>query len=1094
MNIRIISQNIRSLGISPCFVRNRAWFLGIFISLQCGSAIQQNTTLIPDLNSTFGPVSSAVTKIAESRQFHYTVSGTDIKLSANPATGPDFITTRVLLGNSLRPEFSMREKGLISFVLPTGDKFAIRETFHEGSVEVDPLRRGFIAFADKEKAIKTIWTPYPGGAEEWVWIKPSGRDIVLEWRLLSGFFSAEGDTAYVHDDAGKQLARLRAPASFVKSDKGVEKIKTAFRAQGAKLQLIAQMGNNTTDVLIDPIWEIGPNMSVARTMHTSTLLADGRVLVAGGISYSQQAQDFAAIPASEIFDNNRENTLKGDWLPAGQLNQGRFNHTATLLRDGRVIVTGGGIGNLFQFDGTECNTQSVELYSPQANTWSSGPDLLVVALSHHTANLLNDGRLIVAGGLSHPGCDPDVNSWRKEVQIFNPTTNTWQIANPMLINRGFHTSTLLKDGMLLVVGGSNGTNFALDSVEKYDPVTNTWTLKKNLPFPLASHTATLLQDGRVLVAGGVSTGNNSNIIIKNLALIYDPAADQWSQSSAMSAPRAYHSANLLPDGRVVVTGGSGDAFGDNSFLWVNTAEKFNPASGQWELPVDMSNFALYHPSVLLPTNRLLIAGGRTKGQALSATQIFDVSEITQVPGYAAEKSQCPKISAHSSTHIAEGKVLVAGGFQNGAPSEKAYIYDTATNLCTMINAMSTTRVHHTALRLQKNRVLVTGGMYDADQQNFQKNAEIYDLDTGSWQTTKNIQEPRAAHTMNSLAKGQPIICGGRGAAGVLKSCEIYDSNSNSWVLIAGMNYGRRSHTMTKLADGQLFAIGGLDNADQLIMTTEKYDEPTNTWKNSADLNLPRASHTATLLPSNIILVAGGGTKNGPTNNIEFYFPNFDKFFTGNPDMPDSGPHLNIARMGHTATLLPNGKVVFVGGMTYVVGLNTFLPVIAVETWTSGMPYETNVAGKPFSALFRYASHTATLLDTGEILLLGSSIDPEANSRINEGRGVTDTSLIPEAIFSFPSSPGPGDQLTIQGTKFSLPIEGGNGGSNTSSVNYPITQFIAQGNEMTRYGAYDINWMSLKTSVQIPKDLLPGWYQMRIIRGGIPAVAKYIYIQ
>ena len=126
--------------------------------------------------------------------------------------------------------------------------------------------------------------------------------------------------------------------------------------------------------------------------------------------------------------------------------------------------------------------------------------------------------------------------------------DTWRTANPMSIGRTYHTAVLLQNGLVFVMGGSQGsTTYA--STELYDPSTNTWQIGLPMSIPRAYHTATMMLDGRVLVVGGLGAG------ILTSVEIYDPTTNAWSSAASLGIARQGHTATLLPDGRVLVAGG-----------------------------------------------------------------------------------------------------------------------------------------------------------------------------------------------------------------------------------------------------------------------------------------------------------------------------------------------------------------------------------------------------------------------------------------------------------------------------------------------------------------------------------------------------------
>ncbi|MBK7539149.1 MAG: hypothetical protein IPI49_28040 [Myxococcales bacterium] len=137
------------------------------------------------------------------------------------------------------------------------------------------------------------------------------------------------------------------------------------------------------------------------------------------------------------------------------------------------------------------------------------------------------------------------------VELYDPVTNAWTPASSMGTARTFHTATLLTNGKVLVVGGSNNIDGFLASAELYDPETNAWTPAGTMAESRHGHTATLLGSGMILVVGGF---RGPNVELAN-AELYDPVGNLWTPAGAMAAGRYIHTATLLGSGRVLVTGG-----------------------------------------------------------------------------------------------------------------------------------------------------------------------------------------------------------------------------------------------------------------------------------------------------------------------------------------------------------------------------------------------------------------------------------------------------------------------------------------------------------------------------------------------------------
>jgi len=281
----------------------------------------------------------------------------------------------------------------------------------------------------------------------------------------------------------------------------------------------------STDTWTMPAQTLGQ----ARISHTATLLPDGRVIVIGGGGY---------VASVESFDFGTEMWTT---LPQG-LTYGRSSHTATQLADGRVLVVGGFVSG---------PAESVEIFDPSSGNWTLAQDAVGGRRSQHTATLLHDGRVVVAGGNDGTGWTGPLRTF----EVFDPETDTWTATSETLNDpRYAHTATLLLDGKVLLAGGYGMGYDVLNTFEIFDPETNTWSMPaRTMNEGRINHTATLLDDGRVLVAGG----NGSSGWLDSFD-IYDPDTGEWILLTAtMNQARTQHAMTLLADGRVLVAAGWG---------------------------------------------------------------------------------------------------------------------------------------------------------------------------------------------------------------------------------------------------------------------------------------------------------------------------------------------------------------------------------------------------------------------------------------------------------------------------------------------------------------------------------------------------------
>ncbi len=226
------------------------------------------------------------------------------------------------------------------------------------------------------------------------------------------------------------------------------------------------------------------SMATSRDFTTATLLADGRVLIAGGFDGSK------SLASAELYD-----PTTGKFSPTGSMSQARYSHTATLLQNGVVLIAGGDDDS----GASLVTLASAELYDPATGKFNPTGSMQT-AREYHTATLLSDGRALITGGyVVHPGSD---DATLASAELYDPATGKFSATASIKNERRQHTATLLSDGRVLIAGGEDESETALASTELYDPEAGKFSPAGSLAQARFYHTATRLSDGRVLIAGG----------------------------------------------------------------------------------------------------------------------------------------------------------------------------------------------------------------------------------------------------------------------------------------------------------------------------------------------------------------------------------------------------------------------------------------------------------------------------------------------------------------------------------------------------------------------------------------------------------------
>lgn len=335
----------------------------------------------------------------------------------------------------------------------------------------------------------------------------------------------------------------------------------------------------------------------------------------------------------------------GSLHPAAPMLEARSGHSATLLLDGKVLIAGGMRHNQDFY-------KSAELYDPATGTFQPTGEMNQRRVGH-IAVLLPSGKVLIAGGwVGEGGTD--------SAELYDPASGKFSlIAAKMSTPRGRPSATLLNNGDVLIAGGEERNNESLASAEIFHVKTLSFQPTSSMHHARISHTATLLKDGRVLIAGGYADS------VAASAELYDPSSGAFTETGSMGVARCKQTAGLLPDGTVLIAGGSDSRGWDRN---LSSAEIYEPRTGKFSAASSMndSRFKLPDEAVQLPSGRLLIAGGSRQAE------VFDPAggKFVAVPGEMNERWHYM-----SETRLRDGSVLLLGGYPNNdQATSQSWIY------------------------------------------------------------------------------------------------------------------------------------------------------------------------------------------------------------------------------------------------------------------------------------------------------------------------------------------------------------------------------------------------------------------------------------
>jgi hypothetical protein len=668
--------------------------------------------------------------------------------------------------------------------------------------------------------------------------------------------------------------------------------------------LVVGGGGLQTSEIFDPgsgnfRFTAGP-LKVPRYFHTATRLMNGMVLIAAG---SAGALNLGALSSAELFD-----PASGSFLPlAGSLRRERLFHTASLLQTGEVMLVGGQ-------DRNGHPVSEIEIFDPATGTFRVVGHLNQ-ARSNHSATQrivsVGDDEVLVAGGASSHAATDSVESIRYDAGCRCISGIT--AVGPLLSKRQDHSATRLLSGEILVVGGSDGSGRALDSMERIGRAGGTFAVG-TLRAARSGHNATLLPSGQVLLTGGVN-----GQAVAEVEIFDDEGLGTTRLIGVLREPRFYAAAVELPLGQALIVGG----FVGPGVQLAASTELYDPFWGSVG-PLNLPRAK--HSATLLPGGRVLLAGGDPGfSVAHGEAELFNV--WAGYSDYSA--TQVTARTEHEATSLSKDLVLLTGGagYAGGPSLAAAELYDARRNRFMRVGSMEMPRVSHQATRLRSGEVMVSGGTGGGQ---FIAQVELFDPALNRFRPGPAMPKDVTGHGAVLLPSGEVLISGGLTQLRYSAALVVHDPIQASYQAAnpSAMFTHRSGHIMALIPGTQkALVVGGMTIGNQ----------PTDTFEavpggGQGRMSQRRSQHSLSPLknqPQQFWVIGGTATFNGlPLPDVEM--------LDGIALQSSPVPGLGVGRSLHRSTLLPDGRVLLTGGRY---GHQKFVSATALVSKSSDCSYK-----------------------------------------------------------------------------------------------------------------------------------------------------------
>ncbi len=552
-------------------------------------------------------------------------------------------------------------------------------------------------------------------------------------------------------------------------------------------------------------------------------------------------------------------SIIAQWAYTDDLNSGRQFTRGTILQDGSIFVCGGvpGTGNC----GASQALNNAEIFDSATELWSLANGVMNNQRFKHTVTLLNTGNVLIAGGVSSSYSGSTIYD-NAEVYLTSED-NFITVSNSMTDQRSTAASIKLADGKVLICGGDMPSGKS-NTADIYDPVTNTFTQTGLMNFARSGHTANLLNDGTVLITGGANTLSVE---------IYDPQNGLFTEiPNALNTKRSAHTATSFSGGKVAIIGGY-----DYAGAFLNSIEIFDPATQQFNLcQTSMETVRHRHSSTLLPDGRIIISGGFYQNE-LASTEIFNplTDEIVNF-GALNDARFDHKIFA-----LEDGRIITVSGAYNCSYGG-SLAYSTCEKKSIPVNTAFTWKSGVPFIESKRtvfaasinDDIYIAAGSDTLGNYNY-KSFEKFNINSMSWMVLPQMPEGRAGNGGMIDCNGKIYMLGGEGPYGGNWSKKVYeyDPSGNTWNVKNEWNSPKRDFGYASLGN-KIYVAGGQAGYYDISSEFKEYDPINDSWTSKTDLPIPM---TACLLANvdNELFLIGGRTGITPeTWNNQLWKYNF----------------------------------------------------------------------------------------------------------------------------------------------------------------------------------------------------------------------------